>query len=138
MDAAAYDERRTFYLEQERWRVVRLWNNEVIANPDGAAEQILLRCAERLGGTQTITPRVQLVASPRAVNNGIPNEDSRSIELEDINLFDLNRFPGFDRWEGGSRVTYGLQYTLTRPISTIQSCWLSDWPRNAPTKVSMA
>ena len=68
-----------------------------------------------LGGTQTITPRVQLVASPRAVNNGIPNEDSRSIELEDINLFDLNRFPGFDRWEGGSRVTYGLQYTLTRP-----------------------
>ncbi len=68
-----------------------------------------------LGGSQTITPRVQLVASPRAVNNGIPNEDSRSVELEDINLFDLTRFPGYDRWEGGSRITYGIQYALNRP-----------------------
>ena len=30
---------------------LRLWNNEVIVNPDGAAEHILLRCAERLGST---------------------------------------------------------------------------------------
>ncbi len=67
------------------------------------------------GGTQTITPRIQLVASPRAINDGIPNEDSRSVELETVNLFDLNRFPGYDRWEGGSRVTYGITYALNRP-----------------------
>ena len=68
IDAAAYDERRTFYLEQERWRVVRLWNNEVIANPDGAAEQILLRCAERLGGThpQPLPSREGRIRRPRS------------------------------------------------------------------------
>ena len=67
------------------------------------------------GGTQTITPRVQLVASGGGHNSGIPNEDSRAVDLEDTNIFDLNRFPGFDRWEGGSRVTYGLEYGFRRP-----------------------
>ncbi|GGE06663.1 LPS-assembly protein LptD [Polymorphobacter glacialis] len=66
------------------------------------------------GGTQTFTPRVQFVAAPANLNSGIPNEDSRAIELEDISLFDLNRFPGYDRVEGGTRMTYGLEYTLDR------------------------
>ncbi len=68
-----------------------------------------------LGGTQTITPRVQLVGAPQVRNSGFPNEDSRAIELEDISLFDLNRFPGQDRFEGGSRLTYGVEYKLDRP-----------------------
>ncbi len=68
-----------------------------------------------LGGTQTITPRLQLVTAPNGLNNAIPNEDSRAIDLEDINLFDLNRFPGYDRFEGGTRLTYGFDYRLDRP-----------------------
>ena len=68
-----------------------------------------------LGGVQSITPRVQLVATPSGRNASFPNEDSRAIELEDINLFDLNRFPGFDQFEGGTRLTYGVRYTLDRP-----------------------
>ena len=32
-----------------------------------------------------------------------------SVDLEDSNLFALNRFPGYDRWEDGSRVTYGAR-----------------------------
>lgn len=68
-----------------------------------------------LGGVQSITPRVQLVATPSGRNDRFPNEDSRAIELEDINLFDLNRFPGFDQFEGGTRLTYGISYTLDRP-----------------------
>jgi LPS-assembly protein len=68
-----------------------------------------------LGGTQTITPRVQVSVAPLHLNRGIPNEDARSIDLEDTNLFDLNRFSGYDRFESGSRVTYGLQYAFTRP-----------------------
>lgn len=48
---AAYDKRRTAFLESQGWVVLRLWNNEIIENPDGAAEFILLRCAERLGST---------------------------------------------------------------------------------------
>ena len=68
-----------------------------------------------LGGTQTITPRVQFVAVPKTGNGGFANEDSRAIELEDLSLFDLNRFPGQDRFEGGARITYGLEYALDRP-----------------------
>lgn len=74
-----------------------------------------------LGGIQTLTPRVQVVASPTGLNKGIPNEDARATDLEDINLFSLNRFPGYDRWEGGTRVTYGAQWTLDRPGWRIQA-----------------
>lgn len=70
---------------------------------------------EFMGGTQRITPRLQLVASPSTANLRIPNEDARSVDLEDSNLFALNRFPGYDRWEGSSRITYGLDYALDRP-----------------------
>lgn len=66
-------------------------------------------------GTQRITPRVQLVATPRTKNLAIPNEDSRSIDLDDANLFALNRFSGYDRWEDGSRVTYGLEWAFDLP-----------------------
>ncbi|WP_439532409.1 LPS-assembly protein LptD [Polymorphobacter sp.] len=74
-----------------------------------------------LGGTQTLSPRVQLVITPESSNDGFPNEDSRAIELEDISLFELNRFPGQDRFEGGSRVTYGVAYTLDRPGLALRS-----------------
>jgi len=68
-----------------------------------------------LGGTQTITPRIQLVGAGGGDNTGIPNEDARAVDLEDSNIFDLNRYPGYDRWEGGARVTYGFEYAYRRP-----------------------
>ncbi|HKX92391.1 MAG TPA: LPS assembly protein LptD [Sphingomicrobium sp.] len=71
------------------------------------------------GGIQRIVPRVQLVLTPPTPNLDIPNEDARSIELEDSNLFALNRFPGYDRWEDGSRITYGLDWSLDRPNLSI-------------------
>ncbi len=68
-----------------------------------------------LGGTQQIVPRVQLVIAPSVANLIVPNEDSRSIDLEDSNLFAINRFPGYDRFEDSSRVTYGVDYRLDLP-----------------------
>lgn len=73
------------------------------------------------GGTQTITPRVQFVASTATANVGIPNEDSRAIDLEDSNLFALNRFPGHDRWEGGARITYGAEWRWSGPGIAIEA-----------------
>ena len=67
------------------------------------------------GGTQRLTPRVQLVLTPPTENLDIPNEDARAVDLEDSNLFALNRFPGYDRWEDGSRVTYGAEWAFDRP-----------------------
>jgi len=49
-ETTEYDDRRTAFLEGQGWAVVRLWNNEVEENPDGAAESVLARCTERLGG----------------------------------------------------------------------------------------
>src|SRR3546814_3818784 len=61
---------------------------------------------EAFGGTQKITPRVQIVAAPKLANLSVPNEDARAVELEDSNLFALNRFPGYDRLEDSTRITY--------------------------------
>ncbi len=88
---------------------------------------------EFMGGTQTITPRVQFVAAPSIRNLAIPNEDARAIDLEDSNLFALNRFPGYDRVEDGARMTYGADWQLNFPgwriSSTIgQSYRLSNEP----------
>ena len=68
-----------------------------------------------MGGVQRLVPRVQLVLTPPTSNLDIPNEDARSVDLEDSNLFALNRFPGYDRWEDSSRVTYGLEWNFERP-----------------------
>ena len=67
------------------------------------------------GGTQILTPRIQLVAAPAIRNLEVPNEDSRAIDLEDTNLFELNRFPGYDRVEDGVRATYGIDWQLFVP-----------------------
>jgi LPS-assembly protein len=74
-----------------------------------------------LGGEQKLTPRVQVVLTPPTANLDIPNEDARSVDLEDSNLFALNRFPGYDRWEDASRVTYGLDWSLERANLSIDS-----------------
>jgi LPS-assembly protein len=71
------------------------------------------------GGFQRLVPRVQLVITPATPNFDIPNEDARAIDLEDSNLFALNRFPGYDRWEDASRVTYGFDWSLERPKLSI-------------------
>ncbi|MDE2238870.1 MAG: LPS-assembly protein LptD [Rhodospirillales bacterium] len=82
------------------------------AQPYGA---VMLRWpfirATRHWGSQLIEPIVQLVASPNtgiSDNSKIPNEDSLDLEFSDANLFSLNRYPGIDRLEGGSRVDYAL------------------------------
>jgi LPS-assembly protein len=68
-----------------------------------------------LGGTQQLVPRLQLVATPPIRNLSVPNEDARAFDLEDSNIFALNRFPGHDRFEDGARITYGIDWTFNRP-----------------------
>ncbi len=89
------------------------------------------------GGQQVITPRVQFVASPPIRNAAIPNEDARAFDLEDSNLFALNRFPGYDRWEDSARITYGADWSLDLPSIAIranigQSYRLNDKPSIFP------
>ena len=63
-------------------------------------------------GTQTITPIGQFIARPSEVIPSIqPNEDAQSLVFDETNLFAWNKFSGYDRIEGGTRLNYGLQYT---------------------------
>lgn len=70
--------------------------------------------ARELGNIRhVIEPRVALVATPPKLNTWrIPNEDSLDLELDDLSLFDDNRFSGRDRIDDGMRVVYGLNNVL--------------------------
>ena len=60
---------------------------------------------------QIVEPIAQIVLAPPTGNpNEIPNEDSVDFEFDDSNIFDLNRFPGTDVADSGSRIDYGLSW----------------------------
>ncbi len=63
-------------------------------------------------GTQTFEPIAQLIVRPNETAIGrMPNEDAQSMIFDDSNLFSVNKFSGWDRVEGGSRLNAGVQYT---------------------------
>ncbi|MCW5772202.1 MAG: LPS-assembly protein LptD [Rhodospirillaceae bacterium] len=60
-----------------------------------------------------VEPRVAIVATPPGLNTWrIPNEDSQDLELDELSLFDANRYPGHDRIDDGVRVVYGIENAL--------------------------
>jgi LPS-assembly protein len=95
------------------------WNGRLIGAV--AADLRWPFIGEFMSGTHRLTPRVQIVASPTTENMAIPNEDARAVDLEDSNLFALNRFPGHDRWEDGVRITYGADWAIDLPGVRIRS-----------------
>ncbi|MGA2893802.1 MAG: LPS-assembly protein LptD [Xanthobacteraceae bacterium] len=63
-------------------------------------------------GTQTIEPIAQLIVRPNETDIGkFPNEDAQSLVFDATNLFQVDKYSGWDRVEGGSRVNAGMQYT---------------------------
>jgi LPS-assembly protein len=65
---------------------------------------------------QVIEPVVLGAISPYGGNKAsIPNEDAISFELDETNLFSLDRFPGRDRVETGPHATVGLRYAAYGP-----------------------
>jgi LPS-assembly protein len=66
------------------------------------------------GATHVIEPMVQLIARPDEMDAGtLPNNDAQSLVFDVSNLFDRDKFSGFDRVEGGTRANVGLNYTGT-------------------------
>jgi len=60
-----------------------------------------------------VAPIVALTMAPNLnVEDDIPNEDSQDVQIDTSNIFNANRFPGLDRVEDQSRVTYGMQAGL--------------------------
>lgn len=67
------------------------------------------------GAAWLLEPRAQLVAAPGDVNDDVPNEDSLVVEFDEVNLFDPNRFPGYDRVEAGTRANLGVKVARIDP-----------------------
>ncbi|RMF12909.1 MAG: LPS-assembly protein LptD [Alphaproteobacteria bacterium] len=71
---------------------------------------------------QRVEPMIQFVASPAlGPEPAIPNEDSRSFALDIGNLFAIDRMPGYDRFESGPRVVYGLRYLFDPGLFRIEA-----------------
>ena len=61
-------------------------------------------------GSWLVEPVVLAVAQANGGNpDTISNEDSRLLELTDTNLFSLDRMPGLDLYDSGSRLAYGMR-----------------------------
>jgi len=63
-----------------------------------------------------LEPIVQLIAAPQSGNSlhdRLPNEDSLAYEFTDSTLFNVNRFGGYDRSDGGARANFALHGNWT-------------------------
>ncbi|MEK0082445.1 LPS-assembly protein LptD [Benzoatithermus flavus] len=66
-----------------------------------------------------VEPMVSFTMAPADANSSeIPNEDSRVFELDETNLFEPSRYPGLDRFDGGTKVAYGLRFSSLGPRAT--------------------
>ncbi|WP_267549643.1 LPS-assembly protein LptD [Rhizobium rhizogenes] len=62
--------------------------------------------------THVFEPIAQLYVRPDEQLGGrLPNEDAQSFVFDATNLFDRDKFSGFDRVEGGTRANLGWRYT---------------------------
>ncbi|MEJ1158539.1 LPS-assembly protein LptD [Prosthecomicrobium sp. N25] len=66
-----------------------------------------------LMGSHVLEPILQLITRPSERYVGhLPNEDAQSLVFDATNLFDMDKFSGFDRAEGGTRANAGMRYTF--------------------------
>ncbi|NRP71094.1 LPS-assembly protein LptD [Ensifer psoraleae] len=62
--------------------------------------------------SHVLEPIGQIYARPDEQHaGGLPNEDAQSFVFDATNLFDRDKFSGFDRIEGGTRANLGIRYT---------------------------
>jgi LPS-assembly protein len=80
-----------------------------------------------------VEPIVQFVAAPYGGNPPtIPNEDATGFSFDETNLFNIDVFPGLDRWSGGPRINTGVRATaifsrgLVEAIVGQEYRWKSD------------
>lgn len=67
-----------------------------------------------VGSTHIIEPVAQIIARPDEMLSGsLPNNDAQSLVFDTSNLFDHDKFSGYDRVEGGTRANIGLRYAGT-------------------------
>ena len=67
--------------------------------------------AQTAHSTHIIEPRAQLIVRPNEMLAGqLPNNDAQSLVFDVSNLFAHDKFSGYDRVEGGTRLNVGVHY----------------------------
>jgi LPS-assembly protein len=61
--------------------------------------------------THVFEPIAQVIVRPDETRHSI-NEDAQSLVFDDTNIFEWNKYSGYDRVEGGTRLNAGAQYTM--------------------------
>ncbi|MFO1185039.1 MAG: LPS-assembly protein LptD [Bauldia sp.] len=63
------------------------------------------------GASHVLEPIAQLIGRPNEQRAGkLPNEDAQSLVFDDTTLFRRDKFSGYDRVEGGTRLNAGVRY----------------------------
>lgn len=69
--------------------------------------------AQTAQGTHHVEPIAQVIFRTNETQIGnLPNEDAQSLVFDENSIFSLNKFSGYDRVEGGSRLNYGARYSF--------------------------
>lgn len=69
--------------------------------------------ANTASASHVVEPIGQIVVRQASVpQDRLPNEDAKSLVFDDTNLFDTDKFSGYDRVETGTRANVGVQYTF--------------------------
>jgi LPS-assembly protein len=67
-----------------------------------------------------VTPIAQLIYAPYGDNpSNVPNEDSTDFQLDDTDIFSINRLPGYDLVETGPRANVGILANLIYPSGSV-------------------
>ena len=65
------------------------------------------------GASHIVSPIGQVITRQASIDQRhMPDEDAKSIVFDDTNLFELQKFSGYDRIETGTRANVGVQYTF--------------------------
>jgi LPS-assembly protein len=75
--------------------------------------------------TWVLEPLAQIAVGPNTrLDPRIPNEDSQVWDLDETNLFEVNRSPGYDLYEGGQSLTLAGRASVMLPEGTSGSLLL--------------
>jgi len=83
-----------------------------------------------------IEPVASVTVAPTGVDDAdIPNEDSLDLEFDETNLLRANRFTGLDRYDEGSKVSYGARTSATGLDRELWSIFIGQSYRFSETDV---
>jgi LPS-assembly protein len=83
-----------------------------------------------------IEPVAILTAAPTGVNDAaIPNEDSLDLEFDETNLLRANRFTGLDRYDEGTKLSYGVRTSASGADRDLWSIFIGQSYRLSETDV---